>query len=175
MTDLLTNQLVEIPAEGVVLRILWVDPLGRSYQVIDVQSDTVFPVFRASGELAALIDEGSARVSETDPWLAPLVDTHLPEHYRVKRDEAWELIAPHGPEQSRDFQTQRSRQGREEIGQRGQGDEADHLSAAAPLLAARHGPERLVARFRPLWRTEANAAGFRGESERLASARVQMD
>lgn len=94
MTDLLTNQLVEIPAEGVVLRILWVDPLGRGYQVIDVQSDTAFPVFRASGELAALIDEGSARVSETDPWLAPLVDTHLPEHYRVKRDEAWELIAP---------------------------------------------------------------------------------
>lgn len=49
MTDLLTNQLVEIPAEGVVLRILWVDPLRRGYQVIDVQSDTAFPVFRASG------------------------------------------------------------------------------------------------------------------------------
>ena len=63
MSDLLTNQLVEIPAEGVVLRILWGDPLGHGYQVIDVQSDTAFPVFRASGELAALIDEGRARVN----------------------------------------------------------------------------------------------------------------
>lgn len=56
MTGLLANQLVEIPEEGLILRILWVDPLGRGYQVIDVQSDTAFPIFRDSGELAARIE-----------------------------------------------------------------------------------------------------------------------
>lgn len=94
MRELLANQLVEIKSEGVVFRILWVDPLGRGYYVIDVRSESAFPEFRESAELQELLERNDAALFPDDQWLAPLVDSGLPGSHKERRDRAWELIQP---------------------------------------------------------------------------------
>ena len=94
MTELLTNQLVEIKSEGVVFRVLWVDPLGRGYYVIDVRSQAAFPEFRGALELEELLAHDEATLFPDDQWLAPLMDAGLPDSHKERRDRAWELIQP---------------------------------------------------------------------------------
>lgn len=94
MTELLTNQLVEIKSEGVVFRVLWVDPLGRGYYVIDVRSMTAFPEFKEAVALQKLMAHDEAALFRDDQWLAPLMDAGLPAGHKMKRDRAWDLIRP---------------------------------------------------------------------------------
>lgn len=94
MTELLTNQLVEIKSEGVIFRVLWVDPLGRGYYVIDVCSQAAFPEFRGALELQELMVHDEATLFLDDQWLAPRVDAGLPDSHKEMRDRAWELIQP---------------------------------------------------------------------------------
>lgn len=94
MTELLTNQLVEIKSEGVVFRVLWVDPLGRGYYVIDVRSMTAFPEFKEAVALQKLMAQDEAALFRDDQWLAPLMDAGLPASHKMKRDRAWDLIQP---------------------------------------------------------------------------------
>ncbi|HLO76894.1 MAG TPA: hypothetical protein VK196_10620 [Magnetospirillum sp.] len=94
MNELLTNQLVEIRSEGVVFRVLWGDPLGRGYYVIDVRSQAAFPEFRGSLELEELLARDEAAFFPDDQWLAPLMDAGLPDSHKERRDRAWEMIQP---------------------------------------------------------------------------------
>lgn len=94
MTELLTNQLVEIKSEGVIFRVLWVDPLGRGYYVIDVGSQAAFPEFRGALELEELLAHDEAALFPDDQWLAPLMDAGLPDSHKERRDRAWDLIQP---------------------------------------------------------------------------------
>jgi len=94
MTELLTNQLIEITSEDITFRVLWVDPLGRGYYLIDVRSISAFPKFREAQELQDMMDRNEAALLLSDQWLAPLMDAGLPESHKAKRDQAWELIGP---------------------------------------------------------------------------------
>jgi len=94
MTELLTNQLIEIKSEDIVFRVLWVDPLGRGYYVIDVRSTAAFPEFREALEFQELMERNEAVLSPDDQWLAPLMDVGLPNSHKDKRDQAWEMIQP---------------------------------------------------------------------------------
>lgn len=94
MSELLTNQLVEIKSEGIVFRVLWVDPLGRGYYVIDVRSLAAFPEFREALEFRELMERDEAALFPDDQWLAPLMDAGLPDSHKERRDRAWELIQP---------------------------------------------------------------------------------
>lgn len=94
MTELLTNQLVEIKSEGAIFRVLWVDPLGRGYCVIDVRSQAAFPEFRGALELQELLAHDEATLFPDDQWLVPLMDAGLPDSHKERRDRAWELILP---------------------------------------------------------------------------------
>lgn len=94
MTELLTNQLIEISSEGITFRVLWVDPLGRGYYLIDVRSISAFPELREAQELHELIERNEAALLPDDQWLAPLMDAGLPASHKEKRDHGWELIQP---------------------------------------------------------------------------------
>ncbi|HYD30291.1 MAG TPA: Mu transposase C-terminal domain-containing protein [Azospirillaceae bacterium] len=93
MTEILVNQLLGFGDERTE-RVLWVDPLGRGFYVIDVRSPHALPAFRTTQELSGLLDTKAVGVVENDPWLAPLTDAHVPDAHKEKRDTAWAIIAP---------------------------------------------------------------------------------
>ena len=94
MNNLLVNQLIELQSPGGTERILWVDPLGRGFYVIDVTSDAALPVFRTSEDIDGMLEKGDAKLVEQDTWLAPFIDQDVPERYCRMRDESWNLIRP---------------------------------------------------------------------------------
>ncbi len=94
MNGTFVGQLLEFPSDGVMERVLWIDPSGQGVYVINVNARGALPVFRESSEMDQLREEGAFRQARTDPWLLPASDDVIPPVHRARRDNAWALIKP---------------------------------------------------------------------------------
>ncbi|MBA2702731.1 MAG: hypothetical protein H0U60_02650, partial [Blastocatellia bacterium] len=81
--------------DGVVLRVLHVDPTGTDVAVIDVDSPVANPVWHKASDLLQSLSTNEARVLEKDHMLPPLIlEDEIPKKAKRFRDSAWESIKP---------------------------------------------------------------------------------
>ncbi|KAI94319.1 hypothetical protein T281_11605 [Rhodomicrobium udaipurense JA643] len=71
MNDIEVNQLLEYPADGLVERVLWIDPANRGLYAIDIHAARALPVFRIMEDMERLREAGVWRHAASDPWLRP--------------------------------------------------------------------------------------------------------
>ncbi|MBT3069572.1 Mu transposase C-terminal domain-containing protein [Rhodomicrobium sp. Az07] len=94
MNDIEVNQLLEYPADGLVERVLWIDPANRGLYAIDIHAARALPVFRIMEDMERLREAGVWRHAASDPWLRPVVEDAIPASHRAKRNRGWLMIKP---------------------------------------------------------------------------------
>ena len=94
MKDIAVNQVLEYPADGLVERVLWIDPANRGFYAIDINAPRALPVFRTMEDMERLREAEVWRHAANDPWLRPVFEDAIPASHRARRDQGWHMIKP---------------------------------------------------------------------------------
>lgn len=96
-TILLTNMLLEFitpSQESHIERILWIEPSGANIVLIDVANPKALPIIRKVKAILDGLDDTSIRIIEEEPFGFTPQENEIPDHWKKRRDTAWELIEP---------------------------------------------------------------------------------
>ncbi|MBX7224342.1 MAG: transposase family protein [Blastocatellia bacterium] len=80
---------------GPLMRILWFAPDADQIALIQVEGESVLPVFYRRDELETALAKGEARLVAEDPFShLQQPETAISTHHRAIRNAAWEVIGP---------------------------------------------------------------------------------
>lgn len=75
-------------------RILWIDPSGTEVVTIDTLDPRALPVRQMSETIQDGLRDGTIQLVKEDPLFGSIQEDEIPDSWRKRRDEAWNLIRP---------------------------------------------------------------------------------
>lgn len=91
---LMLNDLLEylVPTTRTI-RLLWIHPTQSVAFVIDVNATDAMPELVQLNELLSDLQTGNAKLLTIDPYLSIMEEVSIPESHKLRRDNAWKIIA----------------------------------------------------------------------------------